>query len=272
MRRRSSNICQAALLSSLPRRSKVFAVFEERNGFGSDVANYLVAELYQRLDWVAYELPQINLHYPMIQTSIGTKADPGLQAADFLLWATLQKLTNPNLPKARWHNRIKTRSTAHSPDIGEGNSYGQIWAANCSTKLAQGGRGVYESPVISQPLPHVPPMALYRTVELAVREASARTFPAHAQHLQSFVNGTVRALARGPNREQIKDVARAFLRLFDTLPLHMGPIAPGFDQLYDAKRLAALMIRDAKSGEQDLLESIRTGRHEAALHFEQTDF
>ncbi len=254
------------LLSSLPRRSRVHALFERRNGFGPDAAGELVSELYRRLDWVAYELPQVNIHYPCVEASIGTKVDPGLQAVDFLLWATLQKLVNPGSKKAVWRDRINMRWTADCPDAGEGTRYGQFWGRLCTSALALGGRGVYESEAIQRPLPPLGVMELYWRVETAVRRAARTEFPVHAKHLSPFVQDVVRTILGKPTREDIKNVARAFLRLFDTLPLHTdSQNAPEFEELYDAKRFAALMIREAKNGDRDLLDRILAGREERVV-------
>jgi hypothetical protein len=246
-----------ALMSSLSRGGRVTAIFEQRNGFGSDAASAVVEEIYAGLDWSQFEIPQVCFHYPRVDVEIGEKSDAGLQAVDFMLWACLQKLTSPNSSKARWRERLEVRFTADAPDLGQVQKYGQLRGIRNTAEVALGGRGVYESDVIRQELENEPAVNVYERIETAVRRTVSGVSIEAIAHLRGFAEDAITRLDREVAPHNVAMVARAFLRLFEMVPLYRKPIEEAeFAKMYAAKKLAAVMVRDSENGDGKVLRTI----------------
>jgi hypothetical protein len=246
-----------ALMSTFTRCGRITAVFESRHGLGPEVAGAVVSDIYRGQDWTAYALPQVRYQYPLVAPAIEGKPNPGLQAVDFLLWACLQKLINPGSSKARWRERIEVSQTADTPDLGEGQAYGQLRGKRNTGSLALGGRQVYETSVIRESPLDAPVIDIYRVIERSLRGALRNGVLPSAEHLRLFAVVAISKVDKLPDPSAIADVGRAFLRLFDTAPLYESPIKDDqFRTLYAAKKLAAVMVRDDMNGNGAVLDTI----------------
>jgi hypothetical protein len=224
-------------------------IFEQRSGFSRISAEALIEYMHKGLDWTAYDLTMMRTFYPRIDVRVESKLEPGLQVVDLLLWGALQDHLEPASQKARVTGWCGGFRWAHgdAPFINA-----KYFVNHRSPHLTDGAddrKPLY--PVKFEDLDHGDAIALanvYCLIERTVRLAAVAVLPQHVEHLQARVLRTVRRLRDservGP--EEITDVVRAFLRLFDTLPLYegFGPADPRWLPLVRAKRMAGLCLRE----------------------------
>jgi hypothetical protein len=217
-----------ALLTSLHTRFPVHCLFEQRSGFGIEAARSMIDETQRALEFCAYTQPLMRSYYPLIDANVCDKHEPGLQVADMLLWSLGQLLFEPKGKKACWAERCGIFKWADAEIDGEG-----IRWVQCTVNA--------KTPSFSHEHDYPRPYPFgfddrepssFTDLELANFYASAERFvrrcrdrlPIHAWHLTKEISEALSAL-ESPNRvgrQEIRLVARAFLHLFDTVPLYNG--------------------------------------------------
>lgn len=246
-----------ALLTGLRGGHPVTCIFERRKGFGLFSAGRIIEDLYAGLDWSAHEIPHFATHYPLVSWAIAGKDDPGIQAVDFLLWASLQKVLHPESKKACWFDRVKGWSKSYTEEKDTNPfKFGKI---NARVPVKHETSGMYPSSAIDSPAPQENLLEVYCLVEVSVHAFSRQQAPAHTAHLRPLARQVSLAICSHPTPDLVGKVARVFLRLFDTLPLYGSPARldqPDFQPWYDAKCIAAILARDHISGNGSLSEEI----------------
>ncbi len=239
----------SAMLPAWSERLPLALVFEQRSDFSRISAEALIEYMNRGLDWTAYDLAMMRTFYPRIDVRVEPKKEPGLQVADLLLWGALQDHLEPASLKARITGWCGGFRWAHGGAPFINAKYFVNHRSPALTDGADDRKPLY--PVEFEALDHGDGHVLanvYCLIERTVRQAAVAPLPPHVDHLRPRLLRTVRRL-RDPERvgpEQITDVVRAFLRLFDTLPLYEGfeRTDPRWLPLVRAKRMAGLCLRE----------------------------
>ncbi len=106
----------------------------------------------------------------------------------------------------------------------------------------------------------------YAAAERVLRRVAVNPLPGHAEHLRSMVADALRGLERphqvGP--DEIRRLARAFIRVFDTVPVYRGMLGndahPQWLRLLRAKRFLGLPLRTDIPGGQLAAEVLANAR------------
>jgi hypothetical protein len=250
----------SSILPAVKVRCPIELVFEQRSSFSRWVAKALIDHMYQGIDWSTYDGTMIPSYYPATTATVRSKCEPGLQVADLLLWASVQKKYHPGTKRAAIGAWCGLHCWAESGFEGEPVRWiscdlngddpkligpDRIWLKSYPVKFDDVDR------IDNTQLAH-----LYCLAERVVRGCAVGTLPAHAEHLRP---GLARAVARLRNADrvgsnEIQDVARQFIRLFDTVPLYDG-LQDGdttWVRLVQARRFLGLCLRE------DLIHGGRT--------------
>lgn len=245
-----------AIIPALRERLPLAVTFEERSDFSRMSAEALVEHMNKAFDWGAYDYTMLRTFYPRIDVRVEQKKGPGLQVVDLLLWGALQQYLEPS------SHKVKVLTWCGAFCWGHGGSpypHAKYFVNHRSARLTdRANEEPYPLKIDdlddldgdTNTLAHD-----YCFIERTVRSAAEATLPEHVAHLRPGLRRTVHRLYDPRvSPEHIMDVARQFLRLFDTLPLYEG-----FDRtdarwlpLVRAKRMAGLCLR------QDLVHGGRT--------------
>jgi hypothetical protein len=237
-----------ALLTTLKGRTPVLCTFEQWGNFRKVQADELIDHMNEGLTLSTYETTMLRAVYPRIEVVVDDKNNPGLQVADLLLWSFVQERFNPSKTKAHWAARCGLFRWADVP-IPEAKFQWSRCTVNDGKPVE-----TYEQDDL-KPYP-VRPEGIGETAyadSSAVAERTVRRYAAgplsdHVEHLRP---GLLRALAGlqdpasvGP--EQIQEVAKQFLRLFDTVPVYdgMNDDDPMWLPLVRAKHFLSLTLRE----------------------------
>ncbi len=250
-----------SLVSALKTKRPVLIVFEARSGFSKESAAGVVETLYRGLDQSAYGLPLLPTYYPQVSVLVQPKSNPGLQVADLLIWAAVQKAFYPSKPKARVFHWCGLGFHIQA-SIG---ALAQQWTryqlnGGDRTLQAEEAAAIRGYPVehseIEQPRDATESANLYCIGERLIHwvATTAETQPSHAQHVVNEASQlSIRLRQQPTTAELIHSVARVFIRLFDTIPVYTGRDRAEFIQLVKARRFLALALR------QDMLHGVATG-------------
>lgn len=250
-----------SLYTLLHTRKPVACVFERRPGLSADRANALLEEMRANLDPCAFEQALMRSYYPDITVAVDDKSNPGLQVADMLLWSIGQELFFPGSKKAAWAGRCGLHKWAEAAIPEAPIRWVQCRVNNRNPLFANEPDHLVAYPVtfdeLTADVDDLTVANCYAAAERVLRRVAVRPLPSHAEHLRPMVADALRGLERprqvGP--DEIRRVARAFIRVFDTVPIYNGilrdNVHPQWLPLLRAKRFLALPLRtDVEQGQQ----------------------
>lgn len=234
--------------------------FEKRQGFSVDIFQTQIEKLYKNLDRMAYEKPFVPTFYPRLNIVPSDKSNPGIQIADYLLWALNWQLFEPSSKNAEWLKR------AGSVDYGlseipleisdRGGKFG--WYTlnrrlpdDLLNQLARYPKNIRMDSQSSEET-----LRYYINAERIVHSLANTQLPPHMSHFSLPLINLSRDL-RNPKiiePKKVMSVASMFLRLFDTLPLYS-------DLSSDSEEFAELMRMRKYMGllfHENLFPSVRT--------------
>jgi hypothetical protein len=215
---------QYGMLSLHFTRLPIRVVVEQRSGLRRIEHPAWLEQLFKMSELCIYAKPSIPCVYPNMHIAMGSKADPGIQVVDFLLWACnrSRRIQNDDLgtPDDTWVLRsglvpMYGRFSAHSPE--RGGEY----------RL---NREVPDQ-FFNYPLVKVPEsmgsdklLQVWCVIEQFIHWAGVSgALPDHAEHLWRFANRASSALRQHGERvgyEIVVEAASCFLKLFDTVPFY----------------------------------------------------
>lgn len=202
------------LLKALNTRENITVVFEQSNNLKLEYFESSFKRLYRELLSSSYSNPFEPVFYPKVNFKIAKKSEPGLQFIDFLLWATQRKFNG----KDDWYNRINAVNTSESK-----NEY-NIWSGinfeiNYSPSVAE---SFYAPADIKADDIQINDDMLIKVFLSAIKIVSYYS----ENHLPRNINHIKEDLLYLHNNRKdlnaygyIKKLAKAFLLLFDMIPL-----------------------------------------------------
>lgn len=246
------------LVRALKTTHAIHLTFEERSGFSHIAAETIVRTLHEALDWSTYDLPLIPSFYPEVIVTVTSKKEPGLQVTDLLLWATVQRKASPHKSKARMFGYCGLRLMYAAGPV-DGIQSWDTYEVNGGDPALDAGdlAAITPYPVAFNDIenPTVDELnGVYCFAEQHVHAYAARELPRHAKHLAKLLSQTSRMLRHAQTgTRHIELVARSFIRIFDTVPLHDADVPRrDFRMLVMARRYLGLVLRP------DLLHGVRT--------------
>jgi hypothetical protein len=212
-----------------------------------------IERIYSSREWGIYDTPWIPVYFPRLTVVVGTKACPGLQVVDFLLWALNRRYQDESDP---WAIRAGM-GTDHLFREASGPLEGGTFSV---------GRVFVELPLVRYPEAILPVPDLASPTDardaLLIIEHSVRQViedvPETVQHFASFLENLEMQLTLEPARSDeriVELLASAYLRIFDTVPLYAGlseTDVSAWHRLLRARRIASLVLR------KDRIEGTRT--------------
>lgn len=235
-----------SLVPTLKLNTTAEIVFEQRSGFSTISAEALIQYIYAGMDHGTYDFPLLPNHYPSMKVVVAGKSHPGLQVVDLLLWSVVQEKFHPTRPKARvasWCG-LQQRYDAHPVD---GSARWIVYDLN--QEYPRIGIGVY--PLVFTDIEAVADRDelanLYCYAERLVRTYERASLPPQAEHLRAPISRDLSLMENSKHvtPDMIKNIARHFVRLFDTVPIYgeMNPDRPSWIRLLKAKRFMGLALR-----------------------------
>lgn len=192
----------------------------ERQTFPQGVADYWKEQFLERLTVSTAELPQVPCYFPKLHVRTVPGDHPGIQAADFLLWAVSRKYGNRY--DRVWYDRVGLKVESTSSE-----SHGPFYEANL-----QLNNPISESPASSLvPLEYIKApknnpskeelIRYFQWAKDKIQELAQKGLPTHASHLTDEVNEVANLLGYFTILPTtIKHVTSLALRLADTVPLY----------------------------------------------------
>lgn len=250
-----------SLHTLLPTRRPVACVFERRTDLSVEAARALLEEMRDGLDPCAFDLALMRSYYPQISVAIGDKSDPGIQVADMLLWSIGQELFSTKQTRVPWAARCGLYKWADAAIPEAPMRWVQCRVNNRNPLFAHEPDDMVPYPVSQDELIAADdPLTVancYAAAERILRRVAVRPLPPHAEHLRGRVADALRMLEK-PERvgpDEIRQVARAFIRVFDTVPIYNGMVRdrahPQWLPYLRAKRFLGLTLRtDVEQGQQ----------------------
>lgn len=232
----------SALLSSvgaLDTRDPVRFVFASRSGLNLPALKRWNSDRERSVAASLWDLPFAAAFFPPVELALTQASEPGLQCADFLLWATLRAESGDD----RWLRR------AGSPIRFRGTPDSRAW----TTHNLRLGSGLQDAPVgytvTDYPLSDQERFAEPEMIS-ALREAweviNYRAFHGLPERLSSAEEDIRRAvqLRHGALEFYLESLAMAYIKLFDTEPL-ISPEMPLHQKrwMLMVRRHLALLLR-----------------------------
>lgn len=233
-------------------REPVIIVMEQGGGLNKDNFVRKFDRAYNKLLLGCYEQPFIPLSFPKIDFMIADKKDPGLQLCDFLLWASGRKICE----KDTWHKEIKAISKIKGQPQDESFVDFQYDFMKSGPRLTtfydySDYDNNFERNSNKKWL-----LDMFFNAQILIEGFSAsgsNPLPIHALHLKADINKFCKAKNRMRPGERVQEVAKLYLKLFDTIPLIDESTPKDIKMLMlSAKKIMGLLLRE------DLINGMRT--------------
>lgn len=239
------------MVTALPYQESIQLVIEGRQEFDISKALAWRDDLFKEVERSVYDTPTIPAVFPDVKVGVAGKEVPGLQVADYLIWATNRSLRS--VPDPVWSKKAGLKESVKFSSVGG---------------PSQGGTSILGSE-IKRPFANYPQIntaiecngnfeivSCFVRIERTLRHLSQQTLPIHVAHLTAGLGDLVAKLGLpgGTSTELVQDMASYYIRLFDTLPLYLGipESDPNWAVLLVTRRMASLVLRG------DLLIGVRT--------------
>ena len=232
---------------------------EQRKGLGNLNESWIEA-FRRRRDWERYNLDgaYIPIAYPDMTCRSVEKNNPGVQIADFLLWASLRQMNGDQT----WSERVGLKQLYDLP-LGDGQITG-VRQFSVGSKILDFPLFSYEEKLretfgewSSQADP-IPRPNRYAAIEWVVCHCAKHRRNA-CSHLDDQINSCLQDL-RNPNlschHTTIEAMARLYLRLFDTVQIYRTEYSwpdIALRTLFAARETAALAIRKDQTASRFLV-------------------
>jgi hypothetical protein len=248
--RRSLIYEQAMTMAALhlSTRESVTMIFAKRSGLTLEKLRLWYRKHERTLAESVYGLPFLPLLFPRCEFKITSMEEPGLQLADFILWAHARNAS----ADPKWLSRIQAGSRALGKDVGSAHR----------GHLVLGPLVQPDSlPYGPQDMPPLPDEAMTQNDALNLFVNAVRLVihlhqdgcPAHVAHLKEEIDGIANRVIQPQSTGLAEDVAFMYIRLADTMPLiDEGSALQEKQKFLLAKRLMSLVLRG------DLISGMRT--------------
>ncbi len=258
-----------ALMTALKSRRPIQLCFERRDSFGKVHCNNLINTMYSNLDQTVFDHPRLPAFYPKFTVIESDKNTPGIQIADFLLWALNCKLFEPGSKKSVWYQWAGGGSYSYS-DMPSDNPLAKFgWAIfgrnhnfdilqEMESENVEIMENIYPKNIVLDVETDQQVNYLYVIAERHVRYYAAIDIPSHASHLKESLVQLSTDLdsvdVRTPDK--IRRVARMFIRIFDTIPVYEGLARDDktFSLLMQARYYLASVLRESRFASARLLD------------------
>lgn len=236
---------------------KIHIIFEERSGFSSFAAEKLIEDLYVYMDHGAYDFPTIPTFYSAVSVEVEGKDNPGLQVTDYLLWATNRAVLKEQPKFSNW---LGIRDMDSARTVGGNDAWGRRAIGKGASRFENidlNAVTIYPQQPLLETEHEYEVYELYIVAENFVHYFAKAGLPTHCQHFyKDFLrlSSQLRNDSNAPSLDNIRGIAKLFLRLLDTLPLHVKyPKESGeFEKLLRMKKFLGLTLR------RDLIHGMNT--------------
>lgn len=226
----------------------VHIFIEQRSSLSQESAEKIIEDLFDEIDRSAYSNAALPAVYPKVTVAVVGKDNPGIQIVDFILWAVKNKYANNR--NSRWVDYLSLK-ISNSFDQPQGDMAGGEYLLNGGIKSPSLGTDVYPPsvfPLEDSYYEKVDFKTIYLWAEQILHSLSTKGLPEHARHFESELNrlcATLKATAF-VQEKLIRQVAKLFIRLFDTVPIyqHLDPAsdAQKFELLLHVRRCMGLIL------------------------------
>jgi len=225
-------------------------VFEQRNGLTEARVRSWHENLEHQIMLGCYDQPWIPTYFPAVEVTIGDKSVPGLQCADFILWAVNRHANGDSA----WVDRLKFnfRSEMTTETGYWGGMTFDMGAGLSDSRCAYSVTDFPTSPdreVDSETM-----CRIYLNAEYVLWHLVQNGFPENTAHLRDDVIAAEAGRLRVDSGERVEEVAKLTLRLFDQVPL-IGAETTQKDKkflLLSRKYLALTLRKDLINGTRTL--------------------
>lgn len=254
---------------------------EQRTKLTQNLAERLIEDLYSSIDLSTYSHPFLSAYYPQVFVNVVDKDNPGIQVVDFILWAVNNKYSENK--KSIWVKYLGLEFS-NNYDQPEGDMAGGNYILNAGFQNEDNRIGLNVYPHNIFPLKDdyyndVDFETLYILAEQFIHYFQGIKLPQHVTHFGDEINNITKILkaSKQISKEHIREVARIFIRLFDTLPIYSDLDKDRdykqFELLLHIRRCMGLIISGQILGEPavDFFKAIRDGIEDKSLLYERPD-
>lgn len=225
-------------------RTPTIVTMEERHRFGKNNREIWQRDTEETLVGSLVDTPQISMTFPKLDVRVADKQEPGLQVADFLLWAT-QRMAGPK-QDAKW--------IENSPEIGR-TKVTRVRGGAIETHKLDVGEEVeigFARPYPEEAFPLRPVDAAngqellnhYTLAERYIQHFDEAGLPDHATHLGEEVHRLAGQLRQTEEVDiaTVESLCETAIRLFDTIPVYDDPSIEEWRVLLEARQTWAVTL------------------------------
>lgn len=215
-------------------------VIEKRESLAQVHAEKWKEQVYRQFESSSFEIPSFKTFYPCFNISLGDKSIPGLQVVDFLLWAVNRSRQIP--AKTDWINQLRFAVRYHTSDDSKHN-FGHYYLNTTGLQPAPEYPVQFKKSETSEDVIYA-----WIVIERFFWMLEETDFSASSIHLYTGfakIRRTLKTPTYYLKENDLIDVGRAFIRLFDSLPLYSHISDDDVDSwtlLHYTKHIASLII------------------------------
>jgi hypothetical protein len=229
-------------------------MLEKRDSLTKSKADKIVELKYNSLDYSSYHIPAMPSIYSPMEVSLGDKSEPGLQVVDFLLWATNAAIYEKEKKgKAIWVSRLGLEKiyVATWPDgLQRSGSDNLNHGVPQFDEADQHYSHLYPDGIAAPEFNHVSNEEIdeiYFEAERTIHKLANTDLPEHVLHLIGRLkplSDRLRATDQ-TGSDDVVEVARTYVRLFDTLPIYkdLAFTKENFNNILKRKKHLAQCLR-----------------------------
>lgn len=215
----------------------------ERQTFPDGVADFWRDEFLRKMTISAAELPQVPCCFPELRVQIVGGDDPGIQMADFLLWAALRRHGPAPSSRCKWCERVKlvfdtAWSEVDGPLRGVELHLNETIPAFNETAFPDTHIKAPDEPASRTALAES-----FAWAEAKIQCLVRHGLPDHVSHMAGEVT-RVAELLRSPaiSLETVQQMASLALRLIDTVPFYEPTNKEEVHFAIDAKKMLGIIL------------------------------
>ena len=222
---------------------EVFLIIEKRDQLNKTQIKEWKDFVYRLFEGASYNIPSYKTYFPKINILLEGKSSPGLQVVDFLLWSVSRSKKSPK--NTIWMKRLLFKTWHYYKDDDEHNR-GQYFLNSMPDVHL---KATYDLP-FQKPREWNEILHAYINIEKFLRHIDKTDFT----ELNSFIweeysllINLIKDNSQPLKYQDIENIGRLFIRLFDKLPLYSNvKTDEEWRLMFHAKYLAAMLTRNGQ--------------------------
>jgi hypothetical protein len=210
--------------------------------FPSGIEKEWMRQFIEKVTLSAAEIPHIPTFFPNLEVIVVQGKEPGVQIADFLLWAALRKWGPNPVTGCKWADYVGLTNKAAWRQI-EGPLGAKEFYINAPIPVYSELLIDVENIKAPEDAPSLECMARYFAyAEANIQHLAQNGLPLHANHMETEVEDLAKILKRSKiSGYDVHKLCEVSLRLIDTVPLYNPKNMQDTHFVIDAKKIFGIV-------------------------------